>query len=472
MENSNEASGGFVRHISLKPISGDEFPVDSEIDISKSNTKELFSFNIFQTKPARVESQQEEEAQEANRPNPINPSTTAASTIVDSDVATSMGVFSTTGEPPIPAQPNQARPDYTDYLPVESRVPRSGDFRPRILAIPGHAPHYKEIPESSKTFTFPIHMSVDASVLAFEDLCYAAKEKGKLDDIRSASFVTDTETLAAIFEMLSDHQFQTSRKARNRASARVSIHTVHGTTFMKVDSSNAFIAKDKTIIAATEHLRREGLDYCGSVEHQQKERTAHKRVISYDFGNIGLVVEDSNTISRTKYTCAPLPRGVEYSVFQHECTPNSTASQDKIGLFAKPTGLGINQLRIQPSIWFSDIKQARLVKYAKNSSQGHMVADRAHFSGGTETLTQSKLNAWTQTQQTRDTIRLMHRLLRYIKDISDSQARQGHDKLVLQHYRVGHNTLTLKWEPDSQYGIDLVSAAAAKRLGEIDREES
>lgn len=156
----------------------------------------------------------------------------------------------------------------------------------------------------------PDHYGTDKPSLAFEDLCRAAREEGKLHAIQSASIITDTETLWGLFSALHDKVAHLDYGKQNKGISVV-IHTVNDIILMKAVNSEAI--GDVSLKAATGHLRKHGLNWCwtsrcdldngSSVE---SSLNAFKRVVGYNIGDMKLVVEDINQAVSTEHKCKAL----------------------------------------------------------------------------------------------------------------------------------------------------------------------
>ncbi|KAI4860418.1 hypothetical protein F4820DRAFT_465701 [Hypoxylon rubiginosum] len=95
---------------------------------------------------------------------------------------------------------------------------------------------------------------------------------------------------------------KTSKNKAAKANSKkkgicLAIHTVNGTIFMKTLNSHA--VDEEHLKAASTHLREHGLQWCWNVSDGsggQHILNTFKRVVKYKFGDMTLVVEDSNQI--------------------------------------------------------------------------------------------------------------------------------------------------------------------------------
>lgn len=144
--------------------------------------------------------------------------------------------------------------------------------------------------------------------LPFEDLCRAAIEEGNLEAIRSASIVTDSETLWALFSTLHDKVIKTDYYGERKRGIIIVVHRVERTTFLKVINLEAI--DDANLMAATAHLKKHRLRWCWRESPDdstpKKDMNAFRRVISYNFGGVKIVVEDGNQVLSSAHDCDEL----------------------------------------------------------------------------------------------------------------------------------------------------------------------
>ncbi|XXH01276.1 hypothetical protein Hte_007630 [Hypoxylon texense] len=216
----------------------------------------------------------------------------------------------------------------------QDEVKGHGSMDMGVLFFTGHPPYVKALSDQDRTFTVPTHYGMDRPSKAFENLCFAAVKEGKLDDIRSADFVTDTETLWCLFSTVYDYasesktpdseasKSESGKKKASKSKASKHIYTkayakkkglcvagqvVNGTIFMKALNTNAIDEED--VKAATAHLRDHGLQWCWSVKGESGGPhilNSFKRVVKYKFGDMTLVVEDSSQVLSTAHDCSEI----------------------------------------------------------------------------------------------------------------------------------------------------------------------
>ncbi|KAI1397045.1 hypothetical protein F4819DRAFT_101062 [Hypoxylon fuscum] len=147
--------------------------------------------------------------------------------------------------------------------------------------------------------------------LAFDDLCRAALETGKLHAIKSAAFATDTETMWGLFSTLLNHvRGQTHSKKKKGEATRginLTLHKVENTIFMKL--LNPYAANDLDTMTATTCFKKDGLKWCWTMENHP-DRSAmtntFKRVTKFDLCDISMVIEDGDRILPTRHECKKL----------------------------------------------------------------------------------------------------------------------------------------------------------------------
>ncbi|KAI1456267.1 hypothetical protein F4805DRAFT_232994 [Annulohypoxylon moriforme] len=177
----------------------------------------------------------------------------------------------------------------------------------RIIAIPGAPPlidAYAPRLESERLdFEIPSYTRIVSPRLAYEDLCRAAEGAEKLDSIKSASFVTDVEALSALLHTVHgrvvDGEWGRDDDDDDDVEGMCfSIHSENGVTFVKTLNSSQL--QGQYHYAATSHLKTNmveprvliGKDFKGV-----KELGEFKRVVSYQFGDHPLIVEDPNHVT-------------------------------------------------------------------------------------------------------------------------------------------------------------------------------
>lgn len=157
---------------------------------------------------------------------------------------------------------------------------------------------------------------IDRPELFFENLCLSAIEHGQISAIKSANFVTDIDSmwglLAAIHTKVFGAKYgSTTKKARG---PMITVEAIHGIIFMKILNVHEC---DRTDIQVAEaHLKKDGVDWCyaqaaaeGKWEEPQTPK-AFKRVISYTFGDIRMVIQDDKQALSTQHSYPAPSHGI------------------------------------------------------------------------------------------------------------------------------------------------------------------
>ncbi|KAI0165299.1 hypothetical protein GGR52DRAFT_585329 [Hypoxylon sp. FL1284] len=178
----------------------------------------------------------------------------------------------------------------------------------RTIVIPGHPlqfvrldhdqRQFVRLDHDQRQFVAPELHGVERPSLAFEDLCRALIEEGKLSMIQSAVIVTDTATLSALFSTLLDKVVSKKYPKKRKGFAFV-VQRAGRVTFLKSVSKDA--AGDSILTAATRHLKQHGLHSCPKPNNQ-----VFKRAVKYRFGDVNLIVEDGNQVSYSGHACKGL----------------------------------------------------------------------------------------------------------------------------------------------------------------------
>ncbi|KAI1214301.1 uncharacterized protein F4807DRAFT_121058 [Annulohypoxylon truncatum] len=184
---------------------------------------------------------------------------------------------------------------------------------PRALIIPGCPPSAGNLHQESRK-VWNIY-GVYRPELYFENLCYAAIEQGQLGSIKSAQFVTDVDTLWGLFATLHSKVsgYKHGVQSKKQKGLWMAVEVVGHTIFMK--ALNLHHCDDWVAKAATDHLKKDGMKWCnraaveGGWTEPQKPK-AFNRVISYTFGDIGMVVQDDHQMLLTNHVCQALDHGV------------------------------------------------------------------------------------------------------------------------------------------------------------------
>ncbi|KAI1099625.1 hypothetical protein F4804DRAFT_337040 [Jackrogersella minutella] len=251
--------------IQLMPTTEDHFPL-SDDPVTLSSVEQLFTFNSCEA-DAKV---QEDET-------PLTTNTQIA--------------FSAA---------NSSDEDDVNLWPCE-----------RTIVLPGHPAYIQGLRRGSRQFTVSRINGLDRPEFSFEKLCRAAIEEGQLDSIKSAAFVTDTDTLWALFSTL-HAQVLGRRFNKHMKGIVLSLHSAGNTVFMKV--LNRHVADKECVNFGMAHLKENGLQWCNDVEtddhsSEAQELNSFKRVISYNFGQLKMVVEDGHQILSARPGCHHLDGG-------------------------------------------------------------------------------------------------------------------------------------------------------------------
>ncbi|KAI1760553.1 hypothetical protein GGR53DRAFT_77748 [Hypoxylon sp. FL1150] len=281
-----------IATIALHPTAGDRFPLLKE-KIVKSDVQELFNFTAFQPRedggavvtPYHDNDGYDEDLEDelANKLANDNYTTTAASGVPVPGLDTSQLAYIQSDEE-------------SSHSSKRGRLHQS--LGAHTLVIPGHPPSTRRLSGEERIFSVPHSWPVDQPNLPFENLCRAAMEEGKLDGICSASIVIDADSFWALFSTLFDTLVDTTYSRRRKGIMLVG-HAVANTTFLKAVNSEA--VDSDGIKAATNCMKKYGIQSC--MKQGAQYTNAFKRVISYYFGDIKMVVEDGNQVLPTAHEC-------------------------------------------------------------------------------------------------------------------------------------------------------------------------
>ncbi|KAI0901113.1 hypothetical protein F4806DRAFT_181483 [Annulohypoxylon nitens] len=184
----------------------------------------------------------------------------------------------------------------------------------RIIITPGCPPRGQGLNQQDRPVT---RLSgIDRPELFFENLCLGAIEQGQISAVKSADFVTDIDSLwgllAAVHAKVSGVKYgRTGKKARG---LMIIVQVIHGIIFMKI--LNLHDCDRTNIQVAEAHLKKDGVDWCYAQEAAEGKREesqtskAFKRVISYTFGKIRMVIQDDKQALSTRHSCPALGRGI------------------------------------------------------------------------------------------------------------------------------------------------------------------
>lgn len=168
-----------------------------------------------------------------------------------------------------------------------------------LIEYQGQRPHLDADDIKDKEFTATEHFGMEKPHLPFEDLCRAVIEKGKKDDLQNADITTDTQTLWAIFQSIYEKSQKTKVKKHDKGIC-LAVHIEHATTYIKV--VNSYEIDGEALTAATSKLKEARQGYLSVKVGPSKTReslNAFKRVLSYGWGGMELIVQDDNQITVT-----------------------------------------------------------------------------------------------------------------------------------------------------------------------------
>ncbi|KAI1086838.1 hypothetical protein F5B19DRAFT_109391 [Rostrohypoxylon terebratum] len=401
---------------------------------------------------------------------------------------------------------NYAVPAMSKSDPSESRAVQENSYK-RILAIPGEPPYvsssifHKLDKLDLLKFDIPPHHRVQNLRFACEDLCRAAEETKNLDDIRSASFVTDVETLSAMFMTIHD---QVVRKEydKNLEGMCFNIHSENGITFMKTLNSSQFYGRFR--LAADNHLKTRVVHRPLLIAKELGNPTKlhdFKRVVSYQFGDYSLVVEDPNQITHSFPRDPTFYRNDDW--LRDKLSEFYQFENDR-GQYARPYQ---EDLRVDvPSYdvfnsWRSDgdsplissQKQGLYTHITYRSEDDDMMRSQLWFSDTTDFLIGSLWNPdfkaefpksdwimrdlctmygwpafdeWLSDRRVEFSMKLLHRILAHVKHITNALGQQGIKKFYLKQVRRSDPCLVVSLGEEHGYmPQDLVSSYIATELG-------
>lgn len=148
----------------------------------------------------------------------------------------------------------------------------------------------------------------------FENLCNAATEQQQLNTLRSAHFVTDVDTLWALFSTIHTRVSQRLHEANYvNPGFCIAAEVVNGTIFMKI--MNIHHCNDYVLKSARAHIEKSGLRFCHATATQrnlepQNMPNKFKRVIKYGLGEIKMVIEDDRQVLSIDHHSQALSDGV------------------------------------------------------------------------------------------------------------------------------------------------------------------
>ncbi|KAI1650975.1 uncharacterized protein F4817DRAFT_367524 [Daldinia loculata] len=322
--------------ISLIEIKGDAFPL-SQTTITKSGFKELFTFASCEVEPSDpnenhpelgkrmrqedTESQTHSEGKRIKRMDtktetesgtwtqPTQRAFTLASHLPSPTPKSVSSLISMHNKAPLPLQ-NAPQGSSQNQNAILTHAPGS-----HILILPGHLPNSTKLPPNNRKARVPDYYNMDRPYLAFDCLCRAALENEKLKSIKSAAFVTDIDTIWGLFSTLNGVGTSCSNLNRKQKHAKgicLAVHVVDGTIFMKIVNSH-HVDGNHHYKAATHHLNKNSRQWCwgpcvGVKSNKPNELNTFKRIMSYEFSGLAMVVEDPYQTLTAPHSCGGISK--------------------------------------------------------------------------------------------------------------------------------------------------------------------
>ncbi|XDG04972.1 hypothetical protein ABKA04_004587 [Annulohypoxylon sp. FPYF3050] len=401
---------------------------------------------------------------------------------------------------------NYAIPAEPKSRPSESRVTQESKYR-RILAIPGEPPYissaifYKLDKLDLLKFDIPPYYHIQNLRFACEDLCRAAEETRKLDDIKSASFVTDVETLSAMFMTIHD-QVAHREDTNNTEGMCFNIHSENGVTFMKTLNSSQFYGRFR--LAADNHLKTRVVHRPLLIAKDLEKPTKlheFKRVVSYQFGEYSIIVEDPNQITNSfpsnptfyrhqswlremlsEFYQLGNDRG-QYGAHSQEDLKVDLPSYDvfntwrsdqnsplissrKLGLYTHITYRSEDDDMMRSQLWFSDTTDYLIGSLYNPDLKDEFPKSDRIMRDLCKMYGWPAFDTWLSDRQVELSMKLLHRILAYVKHTANDLSQQGIKKFYLKHVRKSDPCLVVSLGEEHGYmPQDLVSSYVAAELG-------
>ncbi|OTA98009.1 hypothetical protein M426DRAFT_140321 [Hypoxylon sp. CI-4A] len=167
----------------------------------------------------------------------------------------------------------------------------------RIIITPGRIPFAKMPRYPLNKFVVPTTYTVASPALDFQDLCRVAEAWKMLDDIVTASIVTDVVTMSALFYIVD----RAAKGITNRGKETgffFALHKVENAIFLKLLNDNQLQGTIHT--AAINHMMEKGLTHHWETGgNESQPLNVHKRAIKYLFGAHQIVIEDDAQVTTT-----------------------------------------------------------------------------------------------------------------------------------------------------------------------------
>ncbi|KAI1658742.1 hypothetical protein F4813DRAFT_395628 [Daldinia decipiens] len=325
-----------VPRISLIETEGDAFPL-SQNTITKSGFKELFTFASCEVEPSDPNEnhpelgkrmrQEDTESQTHSEGKRIKRTDTGTEAESGTWTQLTQCAFSLANHVPstTPTGVSSLIPmHYKAPLPLQSATQCSPQNQntmlthapgSRILILPGHLPNSTKLPLNNREAKVPDYYNMDRPYLAFDSLCRAALENEKLMAIKSAAFVTDIDTIWGLFATLKGvgtPYDSLNHKQKQTKGICLAVHVVNGTIFMKIVNSH-HVDGNHHFKAATYHLNKNGPQWCWSPcvndeSNKTNELNNFKRIMSYEFSGLTMVVEDPYQTLMAPHCCGGISK--------------------------------------------------------------------------------------------------------------------------------------------------------------------
>ncbi|KAI2631344.1 hypothetical protein GGS26DRAFT_598486 [Hypomontagnella submonticulosa] len=339
----------------------------------------------------------------------------------------------------------------------------------RILFTPGRAPFPQGFSQRSSQFRTPAEYSIASPEFAFEDLCRIAKHTQKLNEIKSANFVTDARTLTALFDTFYNFLIRESCFARVEGIS-LTFQTIpeNNTTFMK--SLNTYGCDPNACDTASKHMKSRGFKWPLIAGEASIKLDSFKRVVSYGLGEFDLVVEVDNNQSHY-YGGGILKANVPpYAIFA-DGDSKSWATENGVGIFTLPDYKS-DPLGISSQMWFSGTPKALIAKYTRLDDVG-----RHRFLPGLEEFElrdvrrgdgdqYSPVDSWASSEIVETALKMLYRFLKCIKETVHALAYDGKMKFLLEHMTLADDEMIISLTMDGVEPIDLVSPGIARDLAQ------
>ncbi|KAI1760554.1 hypothetical protein GGR53DRAFT_526010 [Hypoxylon sp. FL1150] len=429
--------------ISLRPIRGDwSYPQS----ITKYEINELATYNTHEN----------------------NRNTTTHRNIQSHEIQSLPTIKHPLGRGRLADQPNDSDLSmYDEELDRHDRDLEGKEEGHRVITYPGQLPHVGDRIARS-VFTVKDLSGTNRPYIPYDDLCRILLHQNKKRDLLNADLVTDTNTLWALFEAIYQKALGNTYPDKDKGIS-LAVQIEQGTTFLKV--LNGYVVDGETLTEATARLKQARQGHptimAGS-DHVRVPLNVSRRVISYGFDSLNLIVEDDNRVLSTKQTQVEVLRdslkfkdglrrqaNKAHSIFAAQ----QTREDDK------------RNHRALGHLWFSDNKIARILEYSRSKKQDKTFAFETkfmHVNGvaqvpvpGSEGMQQTLLEAWVGSQHVKATMKCLQRVLRQVTAIAATQQSEGTKKFAIRQLSKVDDSMEAELNAD----VDLISPTMADYLG-------